>query len=282
LDVSLLRESLVLSYPLTPRIFLTALGDQFDKYLIGLLNSLQGVGIYAIAQRVSVVVFSAMTALGNVFVTHVYEEMFARGPSGGRTIGVYLTPFIYASAGVALMVSLFSEEMLYLIAPVSYHGATAIINVLALYYALLFFRKLPQLAYAKKTQYLSFITFVTIALNAGLNILFIPRYGAMGAAAGTLLAGILTGIVAFRLGQRFYRIEFEYGRIVWIFGLLVLSALLVIGLREAQVEYGLRLGLKLLLVGVYVWLGTRVNAITREHYDLLRTMLTFRMKRVSN
>ena len=43
INFRILRESLRLSYPLTPKIFLGVIGNQFDKYMIGLMATMGGV-----------------------------------------------------------------------------------------------------------------------------------------------------------------------------------------------------------------------------------------------
>jgi len=97
LSKSVLIESIKISYPLLPRIFLGVINTQADKYMIGLLNSRGGAGIYSIGQNFSYLVFSYMTAIQNVFSPQVYKRMFELKEDGGRAIGKYLTPFAYVS-----------------------------------------------------------------------------------------------------------------------------------------------------------------------------------------
>ena len=77
-----LKDSLKLSFPLTPRIFFGVIGRQFDKYMIGLLNTVGGVGVYSIGQKIAYIVFTYMTAIENVFSPQVYKRMFEKGENG--------------------------------------------------------------------------------------------------------------------------------------------------------------------------------------------------------
>ena len=131
---TIFSESLRIAYPLTPRIFLGVIGTQFDKYMIGLLASVGGVGIYSIGQRVSYIIFTYMTAIENVFSPQVYKRMFDLQGRGGEAIGKYLTPFAYVSISIALLVSLLSEEVISLLTPPSFHGAIDIVAILSMYY----------------------------------------------------------------------------------------------------------------------------------------------------
>jgi len=125
-----LKASLRLSLPLTPRIFLGVVGRQFDKYMIGLLNTVGGVGVYNIGQKVSYIVFTYMTAIENVYAPQVYKRMFELGDEGGESVGRYLTPFLYISISIGLMVALFSEEIISILTPKSYHGAIEVVAIL--------------------------------------------------------------------------------------------------------------------------------------------------------
>jgi O-antigen/teichoic acid export membrane protein len=103
LSKSKLKEALQIAYPLTPRIFLGIINTQFDKYMIGLLASVGGVGIYSIGQRISYIIFTYMTAIQNVFTPQVYKRMFDLDERGGESIGKYLTPFAYVCIFPALL-----------------------------------------------------------------------------------------------------------------------------------------------------------------------------------
>jgi O-antigen/teichoic acid export membrane protein len=277
-DRALLQDSLRISLPLTPRIFLGVVGSNFDKYLIGLLATVGGVGVYSIGQRVSYLAFQYMTAIENVFTPQVYQRMFGLGNKGGASIGRYLTPFAYVSVGVSLLIAIFSEELLIVLTPQSYHGAIPIVALLAMSYGIMFFAKMPQLTYARKTFVTSILTVVSLGLNIALNVVMIPRWGALGAAAGTLIAGVLSGAVAFAVRQHYYRIAWEYRRLAAMFGLFMGGSLAAIVLFQAGADYWLRLLVKVGVVGTFAWLGVRLGYLTWENYGMVRQMLLARVR----
>ena len=192
---SILKYSLKLSYPLTPRVFFGVISTQFDKYMIGLIATVGGVGVYSIGQRVSYIIFSYMTALYNVFSPQVYKRMFDSGDKGGESIGKYLTPFCYASIALALMVPLFSEEVICLLTPEALSwSAIDIVIILSMYYGSLGFLACSHSLFLLKRLMLSTLLFLgRIILNVILNIPFIMKWGVTGAAWATLLAGLISG-----------------------------------------------------------------------------------------
>lgn len=268
-----LKDSLKLSLPLTPRIFFGVIGNQFDKYMIGLLNTVGGVGVYSIGQRVANIVSTYMTAIQNVFSPQVYKRMFEQGEEGGESIGRYLTPFLYISIAVALLISLFSEEVISILTPKSYHDSIDIVIVLSMLYGSYFFGKQPQLIFARKTHITSILTLVGIALNIGINIPFIYKWGAVGAAWGTLVAGLISGGIGFWVSQHYYKIKWEYKKIGAIFTIFFGSAILMILLRNASVGYGIRVVAKLTAVGIYAYLGIKLGILGRDNYLLIRKMI---------
>ena len=268
-----LKDSLKLSLPLTPRIFFGVIGSQFDKYMIGLLNTVGGAGIYSIGQRVANIVFTYMTAIQNVFAPQVYKRMFEMGEEGGESIGRYLTPFLYISISLGLLIALFSEEVINILTPKSYHGAINIVIILSMLYGSYFFGKQPQLIYTKKTHITSILTIVSIILNIIINIPFIYIWGAIGAAWGTLVAGLISGGISFWVSQHYYEIKWEYGKIATIFVIFFSAAISMILLRNGVFSYLIRLIVKLIFGGSYLYLGFRMKIISMENFLMLKNAI---------
>jgi len=268
-----LRKSLKLSYPMTPQIFFGIISNQFDKYMIGLMNTVGGVGVYSIGQKIAYVVFTYMTAIQNVFSPQVYKRMFDLKEKGGEAVGRYLTPFCYASLFLALLICLFSEEIIFILTPKSYHGAVDIVIVLSMLYGSYFFCKQPQLIYAKKIFISSSLTIVSIGLNIIINIPFIMKWGAIGAAWGTLLAGLIYVSVVFIVSQHYYKIKWEYKSIGAIYLMFYGSALAMILLRSADAGYGIRLAVKCTAFVTYVYLGMRLDILSRKNYLIVKKIL---------
>lgn len=278
LNRKILVESLKISYPLTPRIFFGIIGTQFDKYMVGHLVSIGSAGIYSIGQRVAYLVFTFMTAIENVFSPQVYKRMFEMHDEGEETIGRYVTPFAYVSIFVALFMALISEEAIFVLTPVSYHGAIDIVAVLSIYYGFLFFGKLNgnQLIFMKETYITSILTMVRICLNVGINIPFILRWGAIGAAWATLLAGLISGYISFVVSQHYYQIKWEYKKLGLIFLSFTAFTMCIILLRYFNVEYTVRLMIKCVFISIYVFLGIKLKIITNENYTLIKNIIPFR------
>lgn len=271
-DARMLKESLRLALPLTPRIFLGVVGTKFDQYMIGLLGTLGGVGVYTIGQKVASMVFVYMTSLENVFAPNVYKLMFGASANGPSAIGGYLTAFAYLSISLGMGVVLFSGELIWLLTPLPFHGAENIIIVLALYYGFLFFAKITgmQLVYMKKTHISSALIMATYALNILLNVPFIIRWQAEGAAWATFISGIISGGAFYLYAQRFYPIRWQFARIGAVFLTFLGSALTIIVLKRIGVAYAFLFTVKVFFLALYAWLGVRLGVFSRENFQHLR------------
>lgn len=276
-DIAYLRAALRMSYPLAPRVLLKVAAGNIDKYVVGLLSSIGGVGVYALAQRVAYAVFVLMNALENVFAPQVYRRMFAAEAGGGAAIATYLMPFLYVSIGAALIVAAFAREAIAFLTPPSYHAAIPIVGILALYYAALFFGKLPQLLFAKKTALLAGLSVVSLALNVIFCAVFTKYWGAFGAAGGTLVGGVIATAIYARLGQREYRIVWPVGAIAAMYGLLAATVVLVLVLPMFEIGLWPSLALRAAMVGAYLWLGTSLRILGGGTIDMIAAMVRRRL-----
>jgi len=265
-----LRDSLKISLPLTPRIFIGVISTQLNKYILNLLNTVGGVGIFSIAQRIANGTFIFMTAIQNVFNPHVYNKMFSSESTAGKEIGEYLTPFAYFSVFVCLLVSLFSEEAVRLLTGPSFYMAAPVVNILCMYYGFLFFSKINslQIMYKKKTIVTSIVTIANIGLGIAISIPFIKRFGVIGAAWATFLGSIVTGYLSFFISQRYFYIKWETKKIAAIYGVFCASSILILCTMNGPTHI-LRYILKMLCVFVYIFLGMKVHILTRQNLKLL-------------
>jgi O-antigen/teichoic acid export membrane protein len=260
-EVEPLGASLRMALPLTPRLLVSAVGSQFDKYIVGAVGSAGGAAVYAVGQKVAYLVFTLMTALDNVFRPRTYELMFARGEAGGRDVGVMLTPFAYLSALGALGVGLAAEEAVAIAAPRAFIGAVPVVGVLVVYYALMFFGKQPQLAFAKRTGLIALLSVASVAVSVPVTLVLARAAGAVGAALGTLLSGAASVAAFTVVGQRFYRIRFERQRLAVIFGVLALMVATALALRSLGVPYPVRLTAKVVMILMFLGIGARYGVV---------------------
>ena len=264
----MLADILKISLPLTPRILFGALNTQFDKMMLGMLSGIGGVGVYGIGHRVSYVAFQFMTALDHVFIPEVYKRFFAQEKNNNiDNIGKYLIPFFYVSILASMGVALFSEELFIILLPRSYHDGINVVIILTIFYASMFFGKVsgPQLIYAKKTHITSLLTLISIMINILFNIPMIILWGTIGAAVATMLAGIISVTISYKVAQRYIPIKFEWNMMVRIISIFIAAVSWTILTRVFLLEeYWIRLIGKIALIMLFIWMGMRYKIISVE------------------
>jgi O-antigen/teichoic acid export membrane protein len=144
-----------------------------------------------------------------------------------------------------------------------------------MFYGFMFFGKIngSQLIFMKKTHITSILTLVTIVLNIGLNIPFIIKWGVVGAAWATLLAGITSGLISFAVSQHYYEIKWEYKKVVSIYCIFFISSILIVLLRNYNIDYSMRLVFKAASVSLFTYLGMKYNIITRDNFLMVKDII---------
>lgn len=271
-----IKDSLTLALPLTPITLFKIFGAQSDKYLVGLMGTVGGVGLYSIGQRFGYLVFIWMTALQNVFSPQVYHKMFTLpATDGSKSIGSYLTPFAYLSAGGGLVIGLFAQEVLILLTTPRFHEACDIVTIFTLVYSIAFWGKIPQLTYSRKTYINTILSFLSNISNFIFCIIGLKLFGMLGAAWGLLAANLFTVPLTIFWGQKSYYIQWETRRLAAIFGYIFVSAFLLIYLRHIGFEVVTLLIFKIISILGYLLIGKKIGIISKENISSLKSNLQF-------
>jgi O-antigen/teichoic acid export membrane protein len=127
------------------------------------------------------------------------------------------------TAWVLLAASLCARPLIYLLASPEYEHAADVIPVVCLAYWLYSLHehfKTPILLHARTAAILP-IYVVAGTVNVGLNLLLIPRFGAMGAAWASVVAFAVFSFGGFLLYRRIRRFEYPLRRCLALVGAMV-------------------------------------------------------------
>lgn len=217
---SALRPMLGYALPLIP-VGLCQLGlHQIDKLLLRSLGPegvvMAWIGIYGLGYKLAylanAVLLTSFLQIWYPFVFGIEDAM-----QRARTVALVGTYAMLAMTAATLGLILFGREGIHLLASKpGYYNATKVVPWVAcgyVFWSLYAVSQMP-LYVAKRTRPIMWINMVALALNIGLNIILIPRYGYVGAALATLatfmgLSGM--GVWASRLEAK---VPFEVVRIL--------------------------------------------------------------------
>jgi O-antigen/teichoic acid export membrane protein len=214
-DLSKLRQLLEFGLPMVPAGILIFVLNMGDRFLLNRLGNLSEVGIYALGYKFGMMVgtfiggpFSFIWAPKRV---EIYKERANRDEIFSRVF-TYIF-FVLALGGLAI--SLLIKEVLTLIAAPEFWPAYRVVPLVVLGYNFYILYYIVDFGFyiKNKTYWYLIINGVAAAVNVGLNLLLIPRFGAMGAAWVTALSFFICPLMAFVISQRYYPLRYDIERI---------------------------------------------------------------------
>ena len=264
INIKYFYEISKISLPLTPRVLIGFIGTQFDKIIISQVSSLETLGIYSIAHRVSMIVYMFSNALGRVWTPKLFEHLFGHPESNTKFIEVYM----YISFIPAIILILFSKEVL-LLFPESYGWGYIIIIFLTIYYSILFIGKIngPQLIYAKKSWLISWLSLANITISVAITYPLALKYDATGAASGMLITGFLMGIIYLLFANKYAPIIWNYIRLIKIFMFLIVASLFVIISHQTSISYTLELSIKTIILILFILYGYTMKFVKSLNFS---------------
>ena len=253
LELKILKEMLLYSYPLMLSTIATILLNITDKYAIRFISGLSETGVYGVGYKIGntlrlVIILSARSAIMPLkfrFMENNDKRFFAK-----------MTTYVTFGALIFLLgITIFGYEIIQALAYFSdkniYMGAYKIIPFIT--FAMLFESLRSDASFgikvAKRTHILSYIMIGAAVINVILNIIFIPFFGIIGAAIATLVSQVLFFVIVYNQAQKIYYIPYEFKKILSMIGVSVV--LILIAILTNDIGIGFRISLKILLISSF-------------------------------
>ncbi len=206
-----LRDALKLCLPYVPHVLCMWVLNISDRWILGHFVPLFLLGIYNLAYSLGVTIQLFGESLAYSFQPLYYEN--ASQISFRTKLPKLLAIFLLLQTWVALAVSVFSPEILRIMAKPDYYKAATLIPWIAVGYLFLSGIYQPAvivLTYYKRTKWMILLSGPSALFNVVLNWLFIPRYGILAAAINTTLACMLIAVLAVYLSRKLDKLPFPW------------------------------------------------------------------------
>lgn len=194
------------SAPFFALLLLNMLHLRFDTIMVGLMLSLQQVAVYELGIKSLEVTRFFVRPITNVFLP-VFSEYVAQGR--WNLLRNRFLLLIGAALGVGLMLTIgmqiFGPRLIVLLFSEKYQASVIPTQILFLSVPFLFTVVLSTSAANAMhlENKVAVIAFISVALNIGLNLFVIPRFGIIGAAWATVISQAVqaTGVITLVLPQ---------------------------------------------------------------------------------
>jgi len=220
LNRQLLKELLKFGIPFAPAGLASMITRVIDRPVMLALTDASTVGVYQANYKLGIfmMLFVSMFqyAWQPFYLKNAYRD------DAKILFGKVLTYFTLAASLIFIVLSLFIEDFVkisilgkYIIGQ-NFWGGLYIVPIILMAYLFngLYVNFLAGIQIEKKTKFMPLVTGIGAVVNVTANFVLIPIWGMLGAAYATLLSLLVMTILIFFISQKYYRIHYEFKKII--------------------------------------------------------------------
>lgn len=261
IDRSYLKKGLAYSLPLFPHMLSGWLYTAVDRILLNSYRSTSDVGIYTVGMQFGLIISLIAVAVNQAYAPWFIQKIEQDNTPESKHEITELSRFLVMVYAVcAITVSLFAPEVMHIMARKNYYDAWKVVPYLAfgfvfsgVYYVVC------NSLFIKKTHILAVISMTGAALSLGINFVFIPKFGMMGAAWASVSAQLVVSVITMIASMKAEPIRYHWGAMYGFVGTAFLTAVAVLH-YGAQLSFIIALIIKLVVVALFIMLAFRLNS----------------------
>jgi O-antigen/teichoic acid export membrane protein len=205
------------SFPLIPASIAFWVINLSGIYFIQSLVNTREVGLYQIGTSVAslmAMLTGAFQMAWGPFAFSIYKQ-----PNAKQVYALALSVYLGIASFIAVLITLFSFEILTILTTQDYLDAYLVAGILAFNYLLIGISYIAGIGtgIAKNNKMFGIASLVSAGLLVVLNLILVPVYGKEGAAIATLASQIIIPIAIFWHAQKLYPIPYNFGKAALIF-----------------------------------------------------------------
>lgn len=181
-----------------------------DRWLLMVYANVDQIGLYSIGFKFANIIIFINNAMFQAFMPFCMK-MYLEDSKYKIKISQIYSYYICFLSFLAAIISLFSKEILTLLVSEDFWSSYNILSILVIgmvMYASTNYSSIG-ITFAKKTKYMTYVSFMTVLLNIFLNYIFIPKYYAIGAAIAMCISYLAMTILYFYITYRIHYIPFS-------------------------------------------------------------------------
>ena len=224
-----------------------------DRYLLKVFADAEAVGVYGWAARLSGVLNMLFVQSFQMAFAVIGLKALATATEGTAVYRRVFRHYVIWTGWGVLGLSLLALDVTHLVTD---RTAYLAVDTLALPIAFgfmaygIYYIVVNILYAAERTRVIAWTVAAAAVGNAALNVVLIPSFGVMGAALATTAAYGLLVAIAVREARRHQRVDYAWGKLAWVVGLVL--GLWGLGQPTVDWEVPARLAVRSLLILAYL------------------------------
>lgn len=184
IDRAQLRVALRIALPTLPHVLASSAWRFSDRLFLTALGTLSEAGIYTLAAMIATVIPLGLGGLSTAFNAEFYRRTATDDPTFPDYWSRLVTVYWVVTASAWLAFALLADQLVDLIGTSAYRDAADVLPLLAVGHSVMALGWVfaPGVERARRTSAYAKATLPSLVLNALLNVLLIPVWGATGAA----------------------------------------------------------------------------------------------------
>jgi len=219
ISFSVLTSPLKYGYPRILTGFSNILIQSGDRYVLRLFSSLSTVGLYSFGYNLAGIINFLLVVPLKQSIQPIAFKQEANPERQRDFLKRSSTYFYLVGMFVCLLLSLYSKEVIEIMARKrEFWNVWVIVPIIAFSYLQHGLGNFLGwgLLMAKKSVYISQNIFIAAVVNIGLNLVFVPIWGILGAAFATLVSYLVWNGLKIYYSRKFYNLHFDLRRLLHI------------------------------------------------------------------
>ncbi|MGQ0665541.1 MAG: lipopolysaccharide biosynthesis protein [Nitrospiraceae bacterium] len=217
-----LKQMVAYGMPFVPAGILAFILQWSDRYILNIYANMETIGIYTLGFKMGMSLVM-LIAEPFAFIWNAYLFEIEKRSDARQVYAAIATYFLLATSFGGLILSVYSREIITVIAAKAYENASQVIPIIAAAMVLKCSTVVFQVGLLIKGRsvFIAMATGLAASVSVLANLILIPRYHMMGAAITVLLSMAVYSAMIMICSQGAYLIHFEYRRL----GKIVAAAL---------------------------------------------------------
>lgn len=269
-----IKEYLHFAIPIIPNNLSTWIVESSDRFVIVIVLGTAFVAFYAPGYTIGMVILLFFTPL-SVLLSSILPKYYENGEMNEVMIFINysLKYFLLVAIPSFFILSLLSKQILLIITTPEIAMNGYLVTPFIALSALLFGAYgiiMNLVILEKKTKIIGSIWTIA-ALISLLNIIFVPIFGILAAAAVTLLSYFIAFIISMNYSMRSFKFHFDYSFILKsIFASILISILIILDKPEGAISVLLII---IISIAFYLLLILLMKGINRKEIEFLKSII---------